>query len=184
MFDFDLQFDYENCSDAELKVWLKQTVPIIELFIFAAKKFYNSDTAIVPLPCKTCPKIGKCNTPCNRLNALLADEFAGSSNLNNTVGDLIEEIAADVDQPRQLDHSFLRAIDRVRSDEIFMLYKNCLFLFTKKEWRVITLKVQQGMTYGEIAEVLASSTSNVSDIFQRAKKKMENHYTKKRGLNK
>lgn len=184
MFDFNLQFDYENCSDDELKVWLKQIVPIIELFIFAAKKFYNSDTAIVPLPCKTCPEIEKCNKSCNRLEALFADEFAGSSILNHTVGDLIEEIAANVDQPRQLDHSSLKAIDRVRSDEIFTLYKNCLFLFTKKEWRVITLKVQQGMTYKEIAEVLASSTSNVSDIFQRAMKKMKDYYEKKWKLNK
>ena len=49
-------------------------------------------------------------------------------------------------------------------------------ILTLKEWRVVTLKVQQGKTYREIGENLGIATSTASDTFRRAKKRMEDHY--------
>lgn len=49
-------------------------------------------------------------------------------------------------------------------------------IFTPKEWRVVTLRVQQGKTYREIGENLGIATSTASDTFHRAKKRMEDHY--------
>ena len=64
-----------------------------------------------------------------------------------------------------------------------MRYKNCLSLFSKIEWRVITFRVRDGLTYKEIGEKLNIKPSTASDAFRRATKRMEEHYKKSRGLN-
>ncbi len=183
------QFGFAGFSDPRFQQALQQALPLLEMLVEIAR-IHNpgNPDAKNPSPCTTCSKVDRCNSPCDRLEALLPGKFAGSAILNNTVGDLIKNIntsdISDTDNndeiPRKLDNSSLRAIDKVRSDEIFNLYKNCFHLFTKKEWLVITLRVQKEQTYRVIGERLGIVTSAASDTFRRAKRKMENHYRKQR----
>jgi hypothetical protein len=178
------QFGFTGFSDPRFQQALQQALPLLEMLVEMAR-IYSPDNSSTenPSPCKTCPKTGQCNALCDRLEALLPGKFAGSANLNNTVGDLIKNInnpdISDTNNneiPHKFDNSSLKAIDRIRSDEIFGLYKNCFHLFTQKEWRVITLRVQEGQTYRVIGGRLGIVTSAASDTFRRAKRKMENHY--------
>ena len=107
--------------------------------------------------------------------------------MNDTFGNLIDEISDtrtkdtnDNDEVlRTYDIDYLKAIDRVRTDDIFILYKNCIHLFSKVEWRVITLRIEEGLTFKHIGAILGKETSTASDTFQRAKRKMERHYKNK-----
>ena len=176
---------FTGFSDPRFQQALQQALPLLEMLVEIAR-IYNpgNPDAKTPLPCTTCSKVDRCNSPCDRLEALLPGKFAGSAILNNTAGDLINDTcnfdttdSYDNDESlNKYDRSFLKAIDKIRSDEIFGLYKNCSFIFTPKEWRVVTLKVQQGKTYREIGENLGIATSTASDTFRRAKKRMEDHY--------
>lgn len=179
------QSGFTGFSDPRFQQALQQALPLLEMLVEIAR-IHNpgNPDAKNPSPCTTCSKVDRCNSPCDRLEALLPGKFAGSAILNNTVGDLIKDINSsdtsgtdnDDEIPHKFDDSFLKAIDKVRSDEIFGLYKNCFHLFTQKEWRVITLRVQQGQTYRAIGERLGIVTSTASDTFRRAKKRMEDHY--------
>jgi RNA polymerase sigma factor (sigma-70 family) len=188
MADSRPQSGFAGFSDPRFQRALQQALPLLEMLVEMAYA-YNPDNSNTenPLPCNTCPKAGQCKKPCDLLEVLLPGKFAGSAILNNTAGDLIDDASDlgifnshDDDQDQhEPDRSFLRTIDRVRSDEIFGLYKNCFHLFTHKEWRVITLRVQQGQTYRAIGKRLGIATSTASDTFQRAKGKMEEYYRKK-----
>ncbi|HEC65564.1 MAG TPA: sigma-70 family RNA polymerase sigma factor [bacterium] len=182
------QFSSTDFFDVEFLQALKQALPLLKIFVEIAHT-HSSDNSNTEnsLPCKTCLKTGQCKVSCDLLERLLPGKSEGSAILNNTVGDLINDTgdsntpdSYDSDEsPNKPDRSFLKAIDRVRSDEIFGFYKNCSFIFTPKEWRIITLRVQQGKTYRTIGKELGIATSTASDTFQRAKKKMEEYYRKK-----
>lgn len=137
--------------------------------------------------CESCEKYPTCTQTCESVENKLSEEHKGSQNLERTYGNLIDEISdsstKDTDDNdeilRTYDINYLKAIDRVRADDIFILYKNSIHLFSKKEWRVITLKLDEGLTYKTIGQILGISTSTASDTFQRAKRRMERHYQKK-----
>lgn len=188
MADSRPQFGFAGFSDPRFWQALQQALPLLEMLVEMAHAYSpGNSNAENPLPCTTCPKTGQCSTPYDRLEALLPGKYAGSAIINNTAGDLINDTSdfgatnphENEKNPDKPDRSFLRAIDIVRSDEIFGLYKNCSFIFTLREWRVITLKVQQGKTYRTIGEELGIAPSTASDTFQRARKKMERFYRKK-----
>jgi len=179
------QSGFDGFSDPRFQQALQQALPLLEMLVEMARTYSPENLGIKnPLPCTTCPKADRCSTPCDCLEALLPGKFAGSAILNNTAGDLINDTcdfnttdSYDNDESlNKYDRSFLKAIDKIRSDEIFGLYKNCSFIFTPKEWRVVTLKVQEGKTYREIGENLGIATSTASDTFRRTKKRMEDHY--------
>ncbi len=184
MFDELKNLNIETCSGSELRTLIHQTLPI---FLQACQRFLSEDKSNQN-PCDNCDKYNICKEPCELLKPKLLSIHSCSYLLNNAFGNLMDKISdsntdniADDDEiPQRLDRSSLVSMDRVRSDEIFMLYKNCNFILTKKEWRVITLKIEAGDTYKAIGLKLGIKTSTASDTFRRAKKKMENYYSRQR----
>ena len=140
MLDYPNNLCIDTYSTAELLAVVRQTLPIVNIFIKASQALLTNNQN----PCKTCKKRDICQNPCDQLNAILPKPLEGSSNLNNTVGDLIESISSPCQT--KLDRSKLRTIDKTRSEDIFTLYKNCPATFTKQEWRVITLRIKEGDT--------------------------------------
>ncbi|MBW7991915.1 MAG: sigma-70 family RNA polymerase sigma factor [Planctomycetes bacterium] len=183
MFDELKNLNIDTCSGSGLRALIRQALPI---FLQACQKLLIEDK-LNQSPCDSCDKYNTCEELCELLKAKLPSIHSGSYLLNKTFGNLMEEISDlsmgnsdnDDSKPPRLDHSSLKAINKIRSDEIFGFYKNCSFIFTPKEWRVVTLKVQQGKTYREIGGNLGIATSTASDTFQRAKRRMERHYQKK-----
>lgn len=186
MFDELENLNNNTCSVSELRTLIRQILPTVITFVKASQKLLNENSPNQS-PCDNCDKYNTCKEPCDQLNAKLTGPLSGSHLLNGIYGNLIDEISdsstKDTDDNdeiiRTFDINYLKAIDRVRADDIFVLYKNCIQLFSKKEWRVITLKLDEGLTYKTIGQVLGISTSTASDTFQRAKRRMERHYQKK-----
>jgi len=186
MFDKLNNLNIDTCSDSELRALSRQTLPTVMTFVKASQRLLTEDKP-APKPCDNCDKYNTCEETCELVEGKLPKEHKGSQNIERTYGNLINEIsdtsAKDTDDNDEILHKFdvnyLKAIDRVRADDIFILYKNSIHLFSKIEWRVITLRVEEGLTYKEIGVVLGISTSTASDTFQRAKRKMERYYQKK-----
>ena len=189
------KFNPSNYSDAELKVWLQQSFPILnELFT----RFCGSK----PVSCsdchqkKECDKYnqGKHDKTCLVLETCLPGRYDGTGYRENNAGILIEkfnthetgdrkntdDLYDNTEKSNQFNPSDLKAIEKVRSEEIFTVYKNCSHIFTKKEWQIVTLRIQSEKTFKEIARILDIAISTASDTFQRARKKMENSYRNKR----
>lgn len=183
MFDELKNLNIETCSDSELRTLIRQTLPT---FLQACQKLLNEDKSNQN-PCDKCDKYNTCEESCESLKAKLPGIHSGSYILNKTFGNLMDEISdtsiKDTDDNdeilRKFDINYLKAIDRIRVNDIFVLYKNCIHLFSKTEWRVATLRIEEGQTFKAIGVVLGISTSTASDTFQRAKRRMERHYLKK-----
>jgi len=133
-------------------------------------------------PCQNCNKAKICEEPCELLESKLPKIHKGSHKLQHAYGKLMEEISDTSDSDnndeilRKYDLDYLRKTDRIRSDDIYILYKNCLHLFSEIEWRVITLRIDEGLTFKQIGIILGKGTSTVSTTFYRAQKTMERHY--------
>lgn len=178
-------FDFDNCSEVELKAWLKQAIPVIKQIVTVLERVYQLNTdRPESLPCDTCDKKNQCKSTCSRLENLLPSINKGLSNHEKPYGDLIYQVSnagpGNMNRLGRLDHSSLRAIDRPRSEEIFTFYENCKHIFTKKEWRVISLRIKAEKTYEKIGEKLGISTSTASETFRRAKRKMDNYHRKQK----
>ena len=158
------------------------------IFIANGRKPLNESEQSSDSPCNNCDKHNICEEPCELLKAKLPSIHSGSYLLSNTFGKLIDEISDtstkatdDNDENlRKFDINYLKAIDRIRADDIFILYKNCIQLFSKIEWRVVTLRIEEGQTFKTTGLAVGISTSTASDTFQRAKRRMERHYQKRR----
>ncbi len=174
-----------TCSDSELKTLIRRTLPTVMTFVKASQRLLNEDKQD-NYPCDNCDKYNTCEESCELLENKLPKIHKGPQDLKRTYGNLIDEISdtsvKDTDDNDEILHKFdinyLKAIDRVRADDIFVLYKNCHIIFTKKEWRVVTLRVEEGLTYKAIGLKLDIKTSTASDTFRRAKRKMEQYYRK------
>lgn len=186
MLDELKNLNIDACSESELETLIRQILPIVITFIKASQKLLSEDKPGYK-PCDNCDKYTTCKEPCDQLNDKLTGPLSGSHLLNGTLGSLMDVISdtciEDTDDRNEIlgtyDNNYLKAIDRVRSDDIFILYKNCIHLFSKTEWRVVTLKIDEGQTFKTIGLILGISRSTASDTFQRAKRKMERHYQKK-----
>ena len=175
------KLNIDTCSDSELKTLIRQTFPTVMTFVKASQRLLTEDKPDHK-PCGNCDKYNTCEETCELVEGKLPKKHKGSRSLERTYGNLIGEISDTDDNDeiiRTFDINYLKAIDRVRADDIFVLYKNRIQLFSKKEWRVITLKLDEGLTYKTIGQILGISTSTASDTFQRAKRRMERHYQKK-----
>jgi DNA-directed RNA polymerase specialized sigma24 family protein len=134
--------------------------------------------------CQNCSKRDTCIDLCDQIIKEVPKEHQGYHSNQHNYGDLIENIGCagtknneeDSELLHKYDLHYLDEIDRVRSDDIFVLYKNCIHLFSKKEWRVITLRVEEGLSFKEIGSVLGIKGSSASDTFYRAQKRMERHH--------
>ena len=178
--------DTATCSDTELNAWFRQALPA---FIRAYQRSSSEDKSSL-VPCKSCEKYGTCNKPCELLESQLPSIHAGYRPQDRKYGEILDSIEisntgntgiADDDKEFQSksNHRYLRAIDNIRSEEIFALYNNCSVIFTPREWRVCVMKVRDGLTFKAIGQIIGVAISSVSDTFRRAKKKMENHYARK-----
>ena len=187
MFDELKNLNIDTHSDSELNALVRQTLPIAITFVRASQKLLTKDNPNRQA-CDNCDKAGICKEPCELVTSQLPGIYSGSSLLNKTFGGSLDNICDtitdhindDDEAPKKLDRSSLRSIDRIRTDEIFILYKNCHLIFTTKEWRVVTLKIRDGNSYRSIGKKLGIAISTASDTFQRAKKKMEHYYKKQR----
>ncbi len=134
--------------------------------------------------CQNCSKYGTCTDTCDKVENWLSQEHQGHHSKEQNYGDLINHIGANnpknseegMDFLHKYDASFLKDIDKVRSDDILILYKNCIQRFSKAEWRVIMLRIDEGLTFKQIGIILGKETSTVSSAFYKAKKSMEQHY--------
>ena len=186
MFDKLNNLNINTCSESELRTLIRQTFPTVMIFAKASQRLLNEDKPNHK-SCSDCNKYGTCTEICEAVENKLSEEYKGSQNSERTYGNLIDEISdtriKDTDDNdeilRTYNNNYLKAIDRIRSDDIFILYKNCIHLFSKIEWRVIALRVEEGLTYKIIGQVLGIKTSTASDTFHRAKRRMERHYQKK-----
>lgn len=186
MFDELENLNIEPFSGSELRTLIRQALPTVMTFVKASQRLLKEDKT-GNNPCDNCDKYNTCEETCELVEGKLPKEHKGSQYLERTYGNLIDEISdtriKDTGDNDEIlctyDVNYLKAIDRVRTDDIFVLYKNSIHLFSKKEWRVITLKLDEGITYKTIGQILGISTSTASDTFQRAKGKMERHYQKK-----
>jgi len=181
MLDKLKNLNIDTCSDSELRALICQTLPI---FLQACQKFLSEDKTNQN-PCDNCNNANTCKEPCELLEALLPSKYGGSYLRSNTFGNLLDKISDtnacnSTDDDNKISHRFDRSslisVDRTRTNDIFFLYKNCLPIFTTKEWRVVKLKIEEGDTYKIIGNKLGIAPSTASDTFQRAKKKMENYY--------
>lgn len=189
-----IQFDFENCSDAELTAWLKQSIPTIEQFVLAAKTF----CARKQLSCESCETKAECDQhnqgeedrTCLILEPLISGRCEGTGYREKNVGLLIEEFkyqdSDNIEDTNQsgnagkFDQSELKSIRKIRSDEQLRLYENCDHSFTEKQWDVIYLRFARGLKYRQIGTQLGIATSTASDRFRRAKRDMETSYRERR----
>ena len=188
MFDETKNLNIKTCSDTELLALVRQTLPVAMVFVAASERLLK-DKYRIKL-CESCNDVNTCKSPCERLERGLPQFHQGHRSRTRSYGNLINQISGTTPDEsnrggnfRNYKSTYLSEIDRIRSDDIFILYKNCIHLFSKKEWRVITLRVEKGLTFKEIGLVLGIKTSTASDTFYRAQNQMEQHYLKNKAVN-
>lgn len=177
--------DFAAYSGSELLALICQTAPVVMTCAQACQELVRREESNQS-PCTNCDKHDTCKGTCELVEALLPGVHAGASSQKVSLEKMLNAISSSDDtqdteeeSPKKLGRKVLKKIDKVRSDEIFTLYKNCSFIFTPRQWQVITLKVDESHTYKEIGIKLGIATSTVSDTFKRAEKKLENYYRKK-----
>jgi RNA polymerase sigma factor (sigma-70 family) len=196
MFDEPKNQNTEQLSDSELIALFRQTFPI---FKEAYQRFCPSD----PISCQDCSKKIACDRfnknksdiTCLILESSLPGKYEGVGYREKNAGlmikeytdtdhDLSEDAGDDdddnVDVPTKQFKSTLKAIRKARSDEEFMLYKNCPpFIFRPEQWEAVFLRFEHGLKQRQIAKTLGISRTAVSDRLRRAKKNMQNYYRSK-----
>jgi predicted DNA-binding protein YlxM (UPF0122 family) len=185
------QFNFNNCSDAELMEWFQQAFPIM-------KEIYKRFCVPKQTNCQDCPQEKQCkqhNANKHDLTCLIMEPFLpgrhkGKGYLEKTAGllrgkyqdtknDEDNEDNHQTEKEPQFALRELKSLKKIRSDEQIMLYKSCGHLFTDKQWEVIFLRLDSGLKLREIGKALGISPSTASDRFRRAKRDMENFYRKK-----
>jgi len=182
MFDELQNLNVENCSDSELKAWVKQTIPIVITFLKAGVRLTQSEEKQPEkIPCDNCDKVETCKEPCNLLEAMLPGAQSGSSLLSNTIGNTMDLLAKKGELKESGRNTpSLNTIDIPVPDALFNIYSHCHEIFTKSQWVVIYLKYKKGMQNKDIAKQLTITPSSVCDRLRRAKSSMEKHYAKQK----
>jgi hypothetical protein len=198
MYEELLNFDFEHSSDNELRQWFQQIRPIIAKFLEAAVRFCSTKQ----MSCENCPQrkecdelnVGREDKVCPKLDPYLPNRYEGAGKREEHIGGLVEDLGDDYSDILEIGDSsclspkraqrIIKSIRKIRSDEIFTLYKGCSHIFTKEQWEVICLKLDYGMTFNAIGKILKIEQSTASDRFQRAKKRLEAYYSKNRGQKK
>lgn len=179
MFDKFEKLNIDTCSDSELRTLIRQTLPIVMTFVKACQRFLTEDKP-TPKPCDNCDKYGTCTETCELLETHLPGEYAGSSILSNTCGDLLNQVAvANEPGDNSLPHdnfSSLRLREVPKPNTILNMYLNCEHIFTPKQLKVIYMRYKEGMTIAEIATKLNLGISTIGDRLRRAKKHMTEYY--------
>jgi len=155
----NLKFDFDNCSDAELKQWLISKGPIIEQFIIAAKRFCSTNEhGSEQLSCNTCKERLSCKTPCDKVKAILPSMQKGKGRRENLTGFYPDT---------------LQVKERVRREDIFEKYNLWKAEFTKHQWAVIEMYYDECMTEKEIAQRTGKARTTINGLLNRAKKTKE-----------
>jgi len=133
MIEKGLQFDFENCSDAELKQWLQETGPLIIKFLAAAKRFCNQRNSTMEQSlCKDCTKHGTCTKLCEVVKSQLPGVYEGSGYKENSIGldlNYFQNDETETSDDREGDHSkrlrrdSTERIQKITSLDIFEEYE-------------------------------------------------------------
>ncbi len=178
------QFDSDNCSDAELEIWLRQIIPTIKNFLKVAECFWTEKQR----SCENCEMKAKCDQfnkdredlTCLILESLIPSRYKGTGYHEKNSGLLIDKFndteSDMLEDETMLDRSTLKSIRKIKSNEQFMLYKNCSHVFTDEQLEVVYMRFKYGMKQKDIAKNIGKKRSAVSDRLRRAKKNMENYY--------
>lgn len=177
MFDEPKKLNIDTCSDAELKVLIRQSLPIVETFVKASQRLLSEDETNV-LPCDNCDKYRTCTETCEAAEKELPGVMAGSYLLNQTYGNLMDKLSV-AENTTQDRNAILKTSEIPARDALFNLYRNCQHIFTDKQWAVVCMKYEQGLQNIEIAKQTGQTQSSVCDMLKRADKRMKNQYEKK-----
>lgn len=152
----DSQFDFDNCSDAELRQWLISKGPIVEQFVIVAKRFCGTDEyTSEQLPCDTCKQRLDCKTSCDKLEAILPSPQKGKGRHENLTG---------------LYPNTLQGRKIIRRKDILKQYESWKDDFTETQWLAIEMYYGECRTEKEIAQKTGKARSTVNGLLNRAKK--------------
>ena len=111
-------------------------------------------------PCEDCQDRSKCEKACKRLESLLPSVTKGRGSKENMTGLHVET---------------LKHYKHTRQLEIFQEYQSCKDLFTERQWDVLCLYYDKGLTQKEIAEATGKKRSAVSGLLGRARNAKTRH---------
>lgn len=159
MSELNLQFDFENSSEAELRRWLQDMLPTVEKFVHAAKRFCSIDAQLSDrLPCDFCEKRASCQSLCEKAEAVLSNVHQGKGRREN-----LTEFHDDT----------LQGKETVRRKDIFEKYALWKSDFTARQWAIIELHYQDGLTENQIAKKVGKVRTAINGLLNRAKKRLE-----------
>ena len=108
--------------------------------------------------CQICEKKDLCQEACPKVLSLLPAVTSGRGRRENL---------------NDLSLKSLIPLSRIRSDDLFEVYKSCRSIFTKKQWAVIRLYYYEDQTQEQIANQLKIRRSSVSELLTRAQARKE-----------
>ena len=111
-------------------------------------------------PCKECNDKCEGKEPCEKLEAFLPSVTAGRGSRENTTEFHVDSLK-DYKSTRQL--------------EIFQQYQFCDAPFTDKQWNVIRLYYEQGLSQDQIALATGKKRSRISGLLMRARDLKKKH---------
>lgn len=159
MKDDGTQFQLAVTSLIEL---LYETKQKLEEALAASRLLTNRQPEPEPSsPCHTCAQKPDCTVPCDAVEAQLPKLHQGRGHRENLTGL----------HPQTLSNNY----ERTRQSEIFSQYKKCQIIFSAKQWEVICLYYHEGLSESQIAKHLGKKPNTISDLLNRAKKRIETH---------
>jgi predicted DNA-binding protein YlxM (UPF0122 family) len=115
--------------------------------------------------CDSCPKRKTCTNICGKVQKVLAKINYNRNRHENLTG---------------LYPDTLKQKDKKRLSDVFDKYDSCNEIFTRKQWEVIRLYYGKGLTHQQIAIKLGRKRPSISNLFSRAKQRMERYQAKLR----
>ena len=185
MNDSKSQYDFNPQAIEQLIEKLLSDLPALKRLTAAICEFsMQKPLAGELLPCKSCPKIGVCKEPCDRLNSLLPKPYAGKGhherNLNLNFDEFESpsagsQVVFEEEQQHKMpaNQSRFKSIPIVTSLDIFEEYRQCWKIFTVKQREVLILRHDQGKTVTQIAKELKKWPSTISGILKGAEQRLE-----------
>jgi len=168
-----------------LACWLETVAPVIQQFLLGVRCLaIGESTDRTPIPCDSCPKKGTEHEICARLEAYLPALYGGKLHGETTTGMDLDETNAepcapehgdDDDNVKNSDRDNYRNIRRVPFLDPLEGYRRCWELLTPKQQEVVQLRLGEGKTGKEIAQVLGKAQSTVSKLLKKARETKEEH---------
>jgi RNA polymerase sigma factor (sigma-70 family) len=153
------QFEISFTSLLEL---LEETKRKLEEAIATYRQFADDPCdKNLSLPCDACARMSTCTSACAAINSQLPKPYQGRGHRENLVGLYSQTLSNNY--------------ERTRRSEIFSEYKKCQIIFSPKQWEVISLYYHEGLSEPQIAKHLGKKPNTISDLLNRARKRIETH---------